>query len=188
MTGKDGNAFCREVRSDPALAGTVMIASSASVYEGDRQAAESAGFDGFLPKPVKEQDLFEILGQHLDIKWILGHHSGEAGSPASRNIPIEAEDVLMTGRDLPVEELRQLLILAGDGDVVALRRSLQELAEANPAHARFADQLAGLVSAYRIDEVETLLQQLTCDSSDGLSSVALAKEEASAKSEVPVAK
>jgi CheY-like chemotaxis protein len=178
MTGKDGNAFCREVRSDSTLAGAVMIASSASVYEGDRRAAESAGFDDFLPKPVTEQDLFAILGKHLGIKWIVRHDSGEIGSSADRNIPVDVEDVLTAGRDLPVEELRQLLTLAGEGDVVALRRSLQELAETDPAYARFAEHLAVLVSAYRIDEVETLLQQLTCDSSDV----------ASAKSEAPVAK
>ncbi|MBV8969593.1 MAG: response regulator, partial [Verrucomicrobia bacterium] len=181
MTGKDGNVFCREVRSDPALAGTVMIASSASVYEGDRQAAESAGFNDFLPKPVKEQQLFQILGRHLGIKWIVRPGAGD-GSRAAPDIPMDVEDVLITGRNIPVEELRQLLILAGEGDVVALRRSLQELAETDPAHAGFAEHLTVLVSAYRIDEVETLLQQLTCDLPDEAARLS------AAKSEAPVAK
>ena len=72
----------------------------------------------------------------------------------------------MTGRDVPAEELQLLLRLAGEGDVVALRQSLQNLVETDPAHAQFAEQLAILVSAYRIDEVETLLQQLLCEATE----------------------
>jgi|GEM_PF-1624187 len=163
MTGKDGHAFCRAVRADRTIAQIVMIASSASVYEGDRQAAESAGFDDFLPKPVKEQEIFTILGRHLELKWILRHEANNSGSGAKQTARPEVGDMLMSGRKLPVEELQLLLKLAGEGDVVALRQSLQSLAESDPAQARFAEQLATLVSAYRIDEVETLLQQILCE-------------------------
>ncbi|HEX4201930.1 MAG TPA: response regulator, partial [Chthoniobacterales bacterium] len=150
MAKTDGNTFCREVRSDEALAKIVMIASSASVYEGDRQAAESAGFDGFLPKPVKERELFKILGQHLGIKWILRQEAGANGSAVSSPVQPDIGDMLLAGRDIPIEELQVLLKLAGEGDVVALRQSLQTLAESDPTHAGFANQLAALVSAYRI--------------------------------------
>jgi hypothetical protein len=74
--------------------------------------------------------------------------------------------MLMTGRAVPAEELQLLLRLAGEGDVVALRQSLQNLVETDPAHAQFSEQLAILVSAYRIDEVETLLQQLLCEATE----------------------
>jgi signal transduction histidine kinase/DNA-binding response OmpR family regulator len=166
MARKDGNAFCREVRSDKALAKIVMIASSASVYEGDRQAAESAGFDDFLPKPVKEEELFKILGQHLGTKWIVRHEAGANGSAVPTAVQPDIGDMLLAGRNIPIEESQLLLKLAGEGDVVALRQSLQNLAETDPAHARFAQQLAALVSAYRIDEVETLLQQILCEATE----------------------
>jgi signal transduction histidine kinase/DNA-binding response OmpR family regulator len=166
MTGKDGNTFCREVRSDKALAEVVMIASSASVYEGDRQAAESAGFNNFLPKPVKEQELFRLLGQHLGIKWIVRQRVGSDASATKHRVQPDIGDMLMTGRAVPAEELQLLLRLAGEGDVVALRQSLQNLVETDPAHAQFSEQLAILVSAYRIDEVETLLQQLLCEATE----------------------
>ena len=177
MSGKDGHAFCREVRSDKELAGIMMIASSASVYEGDRQAAESAGFDDFLPKPVKEEELFQILGQHLGIKWILRHDAGSNGSLANRTIQPDTGDMLMTGRKVPVDELQVLLKLAGEGDVVALRQSLQNLVETDSAHARFAEQLAALVSAYRIDEVETLLQQILCEATEAVAVSTFGKRE-----------
>jgi signal transduction histidine kinase/DNA-binding response OmpR family regulator len=177
MARKDGNAFCREVRSDEALAKIVMIASSASVYDCDRQAAEAAGFDDFLPKPVKEQELFKILGQHLGIKWILRHEAGANGSAVPTTVQPDIGDMLMAGRDVPIEELQVLLKLAGEGDVVALRQSLQDLAESDPAHARFSQQLAVLVSAYRIDEVETLLQQILCEATEPVATSTFGKRE-----------
>jgi signal transduction histidine kinase/CheY-like chemotaxis protein len=150
MTGKDGNALCREVRSDQALAKTVMIASSASVYEGDRHDAESAGFDDFLPKPVRERELTRILKQLLGLKWIIESESGSDGSTAMGSI---------LAADIPVEELRQLLTLAGEGDVVGLQRALEQLAETDPANAAFSRRLALLVAAYRIDDIEFILQR-----------------------------
>jgi signal transduction histidine kinase/DNA-binding response OmpR family regulator len=177
MARKDGNAFCREVRSHGPWAKIVMIASSASVYDCDRQAAESAGFDDFLPKPIKEQELFKILGQHLGIKWILKPEAGVNGSAVPSTVQPDIGDVLLAGRDMPIEELQVLLKLAGEGDVVALRQSLQDLAESDPAHARFAQQLAALVSAYRIDEVETLLQQILCEATEPVATSTFEKRE-----------
>jgi signal transduction histidine kinase/CheY-like chemotaxis protein len=161
MTGKDGNAFCREVRSDETLANTVMIASSASVYEGDRHDAESAGFDDFLPKPLKEGDLIQILARHMGLTWILRDESASPTSAMAETIR-NAECTQPhpnSEQTLPIEKLQYLLALAGEGDVVALRRTLQELAETEPAHASFVQRLAELVTAYRIDDFEILLQK-----------------------------
>src|SRR5580700_5954415 len=177
MTGKDGNAFCREVRLDKALAGIVMIASSASVYDGDRQAAESAGFNDFLAKPVKEQELFRLVGKHLGLKWIVRRDGGGNAPAAKQRMQADIGRILTTGRDVPAEELQLLLKLAGEGDVVALRQSLQDLVETDPTHAQFAEQLGMLVSAYRIDEVETLLQQLLCEATESISTSTFEKRE-----------
>jgi hypothetical protein len=65
---------------------------------------------------------------------------------------------------LPIEQLRQLQVLASEGDVIALRGKLEELAEVAPAQAPFVERLAELVSAYRIDEFEMLLQQAISES------------------------
>jgi hypothetical protein len=86
-------------------------------------------------------------------------------------------DILIVGREVPVDELQLLLKLAGEGDVVALRQSLQNLVETDPTHARFAEQLAALVSAYRIDEVETLLQQILCEVTEAVAVSTFGKRE-----------
>jgi signal transduction histidine kinase/ActR/RegA family two-component response regulator len=72
MPGHDGNKFCQRLRSCPKTKDLVIIASSASVFADDQRLARASGFTDFLPKPVLEQELFQILGRHLEIKWTYG--------------------------------------------------------------------------------------------------------------------
>jgi len=152
--------LCREVRSDEKLAKIAMIASSASVYDGDRRDAESAGFDDFLPKPVKERDLFRILEQHLRLQWIVKREPrDDSDAMGAAQTADSAQRLPVNGRSLPVEKLRELLTLAGEGNVVALRDKLRELSEKNSDCTGFAKQLVELASAYRIEQLEILLEQ-----------------------------
>ena len=61
--------------------------------------------------------------------------------------------------------------------MVALRQSLQNLAESEPIHARFTQQLTVLVSAYRIDEVEALLQEIICEANETVATSTFGKRE-----------
>jgi signal transduction histidine kinase/CheY-like chemotaxis protein len=70
MPGDDGHTFCRRLRSSEETKNLVIIASSGSVFASDQRLALTSGFTDFLPKPVMEEELFEILGRHLRIKWV----------------------------------------------------------------------------------------------------------------------
>src|SRR5260221_6336732 len=70
MLGYDGNTFCRRLRSFDETKNLITIASSGSVFADDQRLALASGFSDFLPKPVMEEELFEILGRHLGLKWI----------------------------------------------------------------------------------------------------------------------
>jgi CheY-like chemotaxis protein len=70
MPGYDGHTLCRHLRSSPATENLVIVASSASVFADDQRLALDSGFNDFLPKPVMEEELFEILSRHLKLKWI----------------------------------------------------------------------------------------------------------------------
>jgi len=75
MPGDDGHTFCRNLRSREQTKDLVIIASSASVFADDQRLALASGFSDFLPKPVMEEELFEILGRHLGLKWIYAQES-----------------------------------------------------------------------------------------------------------------
>jgi CheY-like chemotaxis protein len=70
MPGHDGHTFCRRLRSSDATKNLVLIASSGNVFPDDQRLALASGFDDFVPKPVMEEELFEILRKHLSLKWI----------------------------------------------------------------------------------------------------------------------
>jgi signal transduction histidine kinase/CheY-like chemotaxis protein/streptogramin lyase len=70
MPGYDGHTFCQNLRSSAETKDLVVIASSASVFADDQRLARASGFTDFLPKPVLEEELFEILGKQLALKWI----------------------------------------------------------------------------------------------------------------------
>ena len=70
MPGYDGHTFCRRLRSSDETKNLIIIASSGSVFADDQRLALASGFNDFLPKPVMEEELFEILGRHLCLKWI----------------------------------------------------------------------------------------------------------------------
>jgi CheY-like chemotaxis protein len=53
-----------------ATVGFESVASSASVFTEGQRLARASGFTDFLPKPVLEEELFEILGRHLELKWV----------------------------------------------------------------------------------------------------------------------
>jgi CheY-like chemotaxis protein len=40
------------------------------LFAEDQRLALDSGFNDFLAKPVIEEELFEILGKHLELTWI----------------------------------------------------------------------------------------------------------------------
>lgn len=70
MPGYDGHALCQNLRSLPQTENLIVIACSGNVFADEEELARVSGFSGFLPKPVLEEELFQILGEHLKLKWI----------------------------------------------------------------------------------------------------------------------
>jgi two-component system cell cycle response regulator DivK len=62
---KDGFAIIRGLRSRPALAGMRVIALTANVMRSDVERARSAGFDGFIGKPIDGRRFSSVLQRLL---------------------------------------------------------------------------------------------------------------------------
>jgi two-component system cell cycle response regulator DivK len=62
---KDGYAVLSEIRSNPALAGTRVVALTASVTHRDIQRCREAGFDGFIGKPIDGRRFSELFKRIL---------------------------------------------------------------------------------------------------------------------------
>jgi CheY-like chemotaxis protein len=65
MPGMDGYVVAREIKRTPELKSTQVVAVTASAMVGDRERIESAGFDGYIQKPIDPETFIETLEQVL---------------------------------------------------------------------------------------------------------------------------
>lgn len=57
----DGFATLQKIREDPKLADLTVLAVTANAMRGDEEKALSAGFDGYLSKPINSSLLYQEL-------------------------------------------------------------------------------------------------------------------------------
>lgn len=65
-----GLEMARKLRQQAEFKNIPIIASSASVFQFDRQQSQEAGCDDFLPKPIQIDELLEHLQRYLKLVWM----------------------------------------------------------------------------------------------------------------------
>ena len=65
LPGINGIEALRQLRTDPALERTLIVAFTASVTPTDRSQIQAAGFDGFLSKPINLKEFLGVIGDLL---------------------------------------------------------------------------------------------------------------------------
>jgi two-component system, cell cycle response regulator DivK len=68
LPGMSGIDALKALRADPATASIPVVAITASVMQHDRQKIVSAGFDGFIEKPVNLKNLLDSVQQAIKAK------------------------------------------------------------------------------------------------------------------------
>jgi len=61
----DGYAVARNLRRDPALAGTPIVAVTSYAMAGDREKVMEAGCDGYIEKPIDPDTFVSQIERHL---------------------------------------------------------------------------------------------------------------------------
>lgn len=65
LPGMDGYAVLERLRADPEMAHTLVVAVTAYAMVGDRAHALSAGFDGYLAKPIDPLTFADTISAYL---------------------------------------------------------------------------------------------------------------------------
>ncbi|HEX2247933.1 MAG TPA: response regulator, partial [Arthrobacter sp.] len=112
MPEMDGFAATREIRRRW-LSGPRIIAMTANVMPGDREACLQAGMDDYLSKPIRPNELAVVL-----------RRSHQEASPSATCGP--APDPTAQRVDLDPEAIPRLLNTLGDGGEVLLPELLAE--------------------------------------------------------------
>ena len=151
MPVMDGFEFLRQIRADPQLRDAIVLVSSASVFEIDRQKSLDAGGNDFLPKPVQADLLLGLLKKYLQLEWVYGE-TVDAGE--------KAQQAMISKMQLPAIEILQLLNeQAQAGDLDAVIEIAEEIQTANPQHAIFAKKILVLAEGFQVKELRALIQE-----------------------------
>jgi PAS domain S-box-containing protein len=148
MPDMDGLAVLRTLRAQPSTQAVRVVMVTASVFEEERRAAFEAGADGFIGKPLREQ---EVLGEIERLCESVRLVSGDAPVPAPPAAAGAGGDAEPIDRAVAV----RLAELIEAGDALQFERCLaEELRETHPVAYR---QLLDLVQKFDYARILALL-------------------------------
>lgn len=148
MPVKSGFDAVREMRQRPELKDLLIIAVSASVSDSDRGKSRDAGFDEFLPKPIKLQRLFDLLAAQLGLTWVY----------AKADSACEAPMVAPSSK-----QLLELYQLVEEGQIFEIQKIAAHLEVENEAYIPFAQQLQKLAKGFDIERIAAFIKQFLVD-------------------------
>jgi CheY-like chemotaxis protein len=68
LPGMDGMELTRRLKGSPATKDIIILALTAYAMKGDDEKAMTAGFDGYITKPIDTQALPGVIASHLKPK------------------------------------------------------------------------------------------------------------------------
>lgn len=148
MPVMNGWEFLQALRGSDMLRDSLVIVSSASVYELDRQQSLDAGGNDFLPKPVHVEELYQLVAKHLNLIWIYE-------TEAQQNLDSQLLVVPTAS------ELAKLIEYAKKGQIKGIQQELETLAAIDDRYYPFVQQLKDLVKGFNIQQIRQFLQTST---------------------------
>jgi CheY-like chemotaxis protein len=127
MPVMDGFEAIRRIRADAGGKEVKIISATASVFEEDRRLVLAAGADEFLPKPVRETDLFEMVRRLLHVEYVYEEKIEEELSPLmTASIGLQLKE---TAAGLPgalLGKLREAISRADIDRILELLKEVQQ--------------------------------------------------------------
>jgi len=127
----------------------VIIALTAGSFNKDRSAILLVGCDDFVRKPFHEAEIFDMLARHLDVRFLYEDTNQEE---VERTEPMITSDALSA---LPSEWLADFKEVI---EVLDSEKTLAMIEQLDETYETLAAILAGLVSAYRFDTLQSLME------------------------------
>ncbi len=150
----DGFELMRWIRTDAELKQhTVVLASSASVFEFDKRQSLEAGGDEFLPKPIKANELLNKLQKHLNLEWVYQETINSASGEATEIT--ENTEIIPP----PLEELQSLYSLAMKGHLKGIIKEVKLIQQREPKFVVFAQKVEELARNFEDKELLDLIQK-----------------------------
>ena len=164
MTGIDGLETTRRLRQLPEFQDLVVLATSASVFPDKQQECLAAGCNGFIPQPIRAEQLFAELQLHLGLEWIyeakpvdaIAAFPGIPGIIKEQTLSGDKSDVSSSPAEIvapPPAELATLYELAMMGDIRGISEQASKLEQLYPELMPFAKKLRRLAKGFQEKQI-----------------------------------
>ncbi len=156
MPVMDGHQMLSQLRQSSKISSElVVIVSSASVFESDRQKSLAAGADDFLPKPIKKEVLLESLQKHLNLEWI---YQGQA--ELNKKAEKTALDPQFPAVVPPsIQDISLLYDLSRKGLINDLLNEIERIEKLNSKFIPFVQRLRLLAQGFKLREIKSFIEQ-----------------------------
>ncbi|BCY19202.1 hypothetical protein hrd7_30510 [Leptolinea sp. HRD-7] len=149
MNGLEATVKIREKNGGKAVP---IIAATASAFEEEKQTILSTGMNGYLRKPIQEQDLFDLVAQCLGIEYT--YHSSEKRREEfalGMNSPEFPADEF---NSIPDEIRAKMISACVSADLDSLFDAVEQII---PKYPHAAAKLQELADKLQYDDVLSLL-------------------------------
>ncbi|MBE9219485.1 ATP-binding protein [Dolichospermum flos-aquae] len=150
----DGWEMLTQIRELAELRNTIVIISSASVFDADRQKSLLIGGQGFLPKPVKTEELYWILAQQLHLNWI---YAESMTNDTKTSMEVTDTEMVVP----PASDLTILLEYAMKGQIREINHELNRLEQSGEIYRPFIDKMTLMLRGYKIVKIREFLQNIS---------------------------
>ena len=170
MPVMDGFEMTRQLRKLPEFQEKIIIGSSASVFNFNRQQSWESGCKDFIPKPIQAEELLEKLQNYLGLQWIyeedeleLVKDSAARASTSSHQGTISAgepkTDIQSEIRVPPPEQLTALCAAIEIGDFDAIEEEATRFGKSEPQYHSFSAKLLQLAKEFDEEGIIKLLNR-----------------------------
>jgi signal transduction histidine kinase len=132
--------------------GPKCVSYSARAFEHEREQVQALGFDDFLPKPFRLEQISECLTR------LVGATFASTEAALAKAPPADLSD--LAGLALSEDVVARLGSAAEIGDVAELRRVLGELGQLGAESAEFARRLLVSVERFDTETVQEMVSHL----------------------------
>jgi len=152
MPVMDGYEATKYIKAQSPDRSPIIIALTASAFDEERAAVLAAGCDDFVRKPVEAQTIYQIMGQHLGVKYRYKESTESIDQLGSHSIAtITAHDLKIMPKAW-IDQLHQAAVQV-DAELI-----LQLLNQIPADRADLAKQLSKLAHNFYFDEIIELTQ------------------------------
>ena len=146
-----------EIRSIEPLQKVPIIAMATTNSNSKESLAQ---YDAFLTKPIKEQDLLDLLEKFLKLEWI--YQDNQEVEAENKSVNNSSENTIpqeLTFNVPNAEEMEVLHELALIGNMRKIRQQASYLREIDEQYTAFADRLQLLALGFHEKEILSLVEQ-----------------------------